>query len=390
MVGPGLRFRTTRNNADQLSGMLSALTLLLDTPLNPEQLELARVIEESGEVLVQVINDILDYSKLAQGGFSISHDIISVVDIIQSVFRVQTKSCKPEISLEIHLDPRLPTAAEGDSLRYRQIVQNLLSNATKFTDEGYVRVNATLQKEDADSYIIMTEVIDTGVGIPPGLSGSLFQPFVQFDNSATKRYKGTGLGLSICKSLSGLMEGEIGFHANPEGRGSVFWFTVKLKKVQQFRVKQFLQDRSDAQKTSPNSISAESLKPVAAKKRILLTEDNPINQKVMVKMLKGLGFANIDLATDGRQAVTMATKDPPPYHLILMDINMPILDGVSATRELRSAGLTIPIVGITANALKGQAESYLAKGMTAYVAKPVDRKLLVEILWSCLKDDTPE
>lgn len=203
--------------------MLSALTLLLDTNLNPEQLELAQVIEESGEILLQVINDILDYSKLASGSFSISHDIISVPDIIQSVFRAQQKCAKPELVLESNLDLHLPKAAEGDSLRYRQIVQNFLSNAVKFTESGYVRLQAKLQDEDENSFLILTEVVDSGIGVPEATADALFTPFMQFDNSATKRYKGTGLGLSICKSLAGLMGGEIGFRPNPEGRGSIFW-----------------------------------------------------------------------------------------------------------------------------------------------------------------------
>jgi osomolarity two-component system, sensor histidine kinase TcsA len=184
-----------------MHGMLSALTLLLDTKLDAPQLELAKVIEESGEVLLQVINDILDYSKLASGSFSISADIINVADIIQSVYRNYQKCCKPGTTLEHSLDSRLPVAAEGDSLRYRQIIQNFVSNGTKFTEQGYVKIKASLQDETDDSYVILTEVVDTGIGVPASVSSALFTPFTQFDNSATKRYKGTGLGLSICKSL---------------------------------------------------------------------------------------------------------------------------------------------------------------------------------------------
>ncbi|KAJ4302689.1 hypothetical protein N0V90_001578 [Kalmusia sp. IMI 367209] len=372
-----------------MHGMLAALTLLLDTHLAPEQLELARVIEESGEVLLQVINDILDYSKLASGSFSISHDIISVSDIIMSVFRAHEKCTRPEVRLEKDIDPQLPSAAEGDSLRYRQIVQNILSNATKFTEEGYVRIRAALQQEDEEFYYILTEVIDSGIGVPVIASGSLFTPFHQFDNSATKRYKGTGLGLSICKSLAELMGGNIGFHANPEGKGSVFWFTAKLKKVERLARVKIVQRKLETL-PGPSPIPAfDELKLLAADRHILLAEDNAINRKVMLKMLAGLGFDSIDFATDGNEAVRMSTKHTPPYDLILMDVNMPFLDGVQATREIRSSGLDTPIIAMTANALKGQAETYLAKGMTAYIAKPVDRKLLVELLLSCLKRTGP-
>ncbi|CAN9133713.1 unnamed protein product [Alternaria alternata] len=364
-----------------MHGMLSALTLLLDTRLDSEQLELAQMAEESGEVLLQVINDILDYSKLESGCFSISQDIINVTDIIQSVLRAYQKGCKPEITMENYLDPRLPKAAEGDSFRYRQVVQNLMSNAIKFTEQGY--------KEDSKSYIISTEVVDTGVGIPSANSSALFTPFTQLDNPTTKRYKGTGLGLSICKSLAELMGGSIAFQPNPEGRGSVFRFTAKLKKVKQLDHIHALQEKMKAVAISTPVLPLEDIKLAAANKRVLLTEDNPINQRVMVKMLKGLGFENVDLAPNGRKAVTMLTKDPVAYHIILMDINMPTLDGIGATQEIRDAGISTPIVAMTANALKGQVETYIAKGVSAYVSKPVDRNLLVKVLLSCLRLDTP-
>ncbi|KAF2446460.1 sensor histidine kinase-like protein/response regulator Fos-1 [Karstenula rhodostoma CBS 690.94] len=371
-----------------MHGMLSALTLLLDTQLNPEQLELAHIIQESGEVLLHVINDILDYSKLASGSFSISHDIISVREIILSVFRAHEKVSKPGITLEKDIDPRLPIAAEGDSFRFRQIVENLVSNASKFTEQGYIRIQATQQHEDDTKYIVLIEVIDTGIGVPLIASGSLFTPFNQFDNSATKRYKGTGLGLSICKSLVELMGGNIGFRPNPEGTGSVFWFTAQLKRVEHSKRLGLIQNRLDniSFPTSPTP-GLDQLNILAGDRRVLLAEDNAINRKVMLKILIGLGFNHVDIAVDGNEAVLMALKASPSYDLILMDINMPFLDGVQATKEIRGAGLDVPIVAMTANALKGQAESYIAKGMTGYIAKPVDRKLLAELLLSCLEQE---
>lgn len=369
-----------------MHGMLSALTLLLDTDLDPNQLELAQVIQESGDILLQVINDILDYSKLASGSFSISRDIISVKDIIQSVFRTNQAFHNPCVKLESVFDPKLPHSAEGDALRYRQIVQNLLSNAAKFTEEGSVRVVAKLKDEDEQSFTILTEVIDTGIGISLSDAGTLFTPFTQFDNSATKRYKGTGLGLSICKSLAELMGGEIGFFPNPDSRGSVFWFTAKLKKCSQDKTIDGSQGNVDRLSPSPLLRNhSETLKDVAPGKRLLLAEDNYINRKVMLRMLTGLGFHDIDTATNGREAVAKAISNSVAYDLILMDVNMPIQDGVSATRELRERGIQIPIIAMTANALKGQAEAYLAKGMTGYVSKPVDRNLLVKILLGCFK-----
>jgi osomolarity two-component system sensor histidine kinase TcsA len=372
-----------------MHGMLSALTLLLDTRLDENQLDLAHVIQESGDVLLQVINDILDYSKLASGSFSISHDIISVTDIIQSVFRAHLRFYKQGVKLESHLDPQLPKSAEGDSLRYRQIIQNFLSNATKFTEEGYIRIVARLQKEDEEDFTILTEVIDTGIGIPVGSVKALFTPFTQFDNSATKRYKGTGLGLSICKSLAELMGGEIGYFPNPEGCGSVFWFTAKLKKCKQAKLVELIAENVEALKIPSPAPSnpMHDLRLAATGKRLLLAEDNMINRKVMLQMLSGLGFQDMDTALNGKEAVTKINQSTTPYDLILMDVNMPIQDGVSATKELRGNGVKVPIIAMTANALKGQAETYIAKGMSGYIAKPVDRKLLVTLLLKCLKTE---
>jgi osomolarity two-component system sensor histidine kinase TcsA len=368
-----------------MHGMLSALTLLLDTKLDNNQLELTRIIQESGDVLLQLIDDFLDFSKLASGSFSISNDIISVKDVIQSVFRAHQTCHSPDVELEIELDDNLPSSAEGDSLRYRQIIQNLLSNATKFTEKGYVRIVARLQNEDEDYATILTEVIDSGIGVPASGSQSLFTPFTQIDNSATKRYKGTGLGLSICKSLAELMGGNIGFHPNPEGPGSVFWFTAKLKKCKQLKALEVLQEGMAGLKIPTPAVvdPMETLRTVAADKRLLLAEDNVINRKVMTRMLAGLGFENVDTAPDGKEAVTKAIEGPG-YDLILMDVNMPIQDGLSATKDIRAKGLQVPIIAMTANALKGQAESYIAKGMTGYIAKPVDRNLLVKLLLGCL------
>lgn len=376
-----------------MHGLLSALTLLLDTKLDFDQLDLARVIQESGEVLLQVINDILDYSKLANGSFSISHDIINIADIVHSVHLAQQKLFGPSVNFEIHLDPRIPKAGEGDSLRYRQIIQNLVSNAAKFTEGGSVRVNARLEDEDEDTSLIRTEVVDTGIGVPEASANALFTPFTQFDNSATKRYKGIGLGLSICKSLSELMGGEIGFHPNPGGHGSVFWFTIKLKKCKQFQAIETpcLELERPRTRTPAVAVYMEEMKEVAVSKRVLLAEDNFINRKVMLRMLAGLGFRNIDVAVDGKEAVakTILSADEQhasvPYDLVLMDVNMPVQDGVSATQELRERGYHMPIIAMTANALKGHAEAYIAKGMTGYIAKPVDRKLLVKVLLSCFK-----
>ncbi|KAK7178057.1 sensor histidine kinase response [Paraphaeosphaeria sporulosa] len=166
-------------------------------------------------------------------------------------------------------------------------------------EQGYVRINATLQKEDDESYTILTEVVDTGVGVSSASSSTLFTPFTQFDNSATKQYKGTGLGLSIFKSLAERMGGNIGFQPNPEGHGSIFWFTAELKKVKQLNRVDTLQEKMKAQAIQTPALPLDEFKLAAAGKKVLLTEDNPINQKVMLKMLKGLGLERYHLGIYG-------------------------------------------------------------------------------------------
>jgi osomolarity two-component system, sensor histidine kinase TcsA len=365
-----------------MHGMLSALTLLMDSALSPEQRELGGIIEESGGVLLQLINDILDYSKLTSGSFSICSDVISVPDIITSVVRSFQPTLKPGIILRVSLDEDLPRAAQGDPLRYRQIVQNLVSNAVKFTDSGTIHVHASVQRDGGSSYTVRTRVADTGIGIPDCAVGSLFTPFTQFDTSATKRYKGTGLGLSICKSLAELMGGSIGFYRNPEENGSVFWFDIGVEKLKSESPTNGL----DSLPLSPSLDPLSIVRTIAPSKRILLAEDNFINQKVMLMMLKNLGFEQVDTATDGIEAVQLTTQHKSQrYDLILMDINMPVLDGIGSTREIREAGLNIPIIAMTANALKGDVDVYLAKGMNDYIPKPVDRQLLMKALLNWLK-----
>ena len=182
-----------------MHGMLSACTLLLDTPLTEKQRDIANIMDESGQVLLQVINDILDYSKLASGSFSINSDIVGVASIITSVVRSAQTTLQPSVHFELLLASDLPKSAQGDPLRYRQIVQNIVGNAAKFTERGSIRVHATLSEETEDSYTILTEVTDTGIGIPVTATKGLFTPFTQFDTTTKKRYKGTGLGLSIAK-----------------------------------------------------------------------------------------------------------------------------------------------------------------------------------------------
>ncbi|KAG7284874.1 hypothetical protein NEMBOFW57_009489 [Staphylotrichum longicolle] len=246
--------------------------------------------------------------------------------------------------------PELPKSVQGDPLRYRQILQNIVGNAAKFTDKGSIRVRVTVQSEDETSYTVLNEVIDTGIGVPEEATASLFMAFMKFDNTTTKKYQGTGLGLSIAKSLTELIGGRIGYRPNPD---------------------RIDPDVEELQK---------ELKIVSSTKNLLGVEDNLINQTVMLGMLRSIGFKNVDLASNGAEAVRMVCGKPAAYDAVLMDINMPIMDGHAASKDTRAARIYVPIVAMTAYALKGDKERCLENGMNDYIAKPVDKTQLIKVL----------
>ncbi|KFY31354.1 hypothetical protein V493_01184 [Pseudogymnoascus sp. VKM F-4281 (FW-2241)] len=350
-----------------MHGMLGASSLLVESDLTDEQNELAKIIEESGGILLQVINDILDYSKLASGSFTVTATTISVPDIISAVVRAAQVTLRPSVVLETEALRAFPKNVESDPLRFRQVLQNMVSNAVKFTEQGSIRIITKISAEDDTSYSLLTEVIDTGTGVPPPAVDTLFTPFAP-SNGVAKQHQGTGLGLSICKGLVESMGGTIGFRPNQD-KGSTFWFTTKLTKI-----------TPTPAAPSPTQQPSTKLTDIALTKQILVVEDNIINQTIMVKLLKGYGFKNINVASNGKEGLEMVQKAPLAYKLILMDINMPVMDGITATEMIRGMGLDVPIIAMTANALKGDEELYLASGMNDYVAKPVNRRILLQAL----------
>jgi osomolarity two-component system sensor histidine kinase TcsA len=364
-----------------MHGMIAANTLLLDTPLTEEQRDLVSIIEDSSKILLGVINDILDYSKLASGSVSLSSDIVIINSILGSVVRNFQTMLKPGVRFELSVAPDIPRSIQGDALRYRQVVQNLVSNSVKFTEQGFIRIRAFLESEDEHTYSVRTEVQDTGIGIPEAARGALFTPFRQFDNSRTKLFQGTGLGLSISKSLVVLLGGHIGLVSDVDVNGSTFWFTARFEKINALGdMSSLTAQLLNTGPLTPTVDLATIIREVFGRKKILLAEDNTINQKVMVKMLRSLGFTRVDIAPDGARAVELVNRSEKSYDLILMDVSMPVLDGLAATTQLRSAGVRLPILALTANALKGDREEFLAKGMNDHIPKPVDRDVLTKTL----------
>jgi CheY-like chemotaxis protein len=289
------------------------------------------------------------------------------------------------------IDPRLPAHIVGDAARIRQILVNLGGNAAKFTERGEIMIDVrVLNRRDPD-LTVRIAVCDTGIGIAPERRAMLFNTFSQVDASTTRRYGGTGLGLSIVKRLAELMGGTVGVESIP-GMGSTFWVTIATAATAEAA----LQDRSPAEAAAvppENPLPVLVLAPLTGaaerRPRILLAEDNVVNQKVAARVLEKEGFV-VDVASDGRQAVDAWRRGT--YDLILMDCQMPQLDGYEATREIRreeretSAVRRIPIIALTAHAMKGAADDCRRAGMDDYLTKPLDR----EQLRRCLKEHMEE
>lgn len=362
-----------------MNGMQLALTMMKDTDLSDQQLEYASIIEDSTTTLLQIINDVLDYSKLSSGSFSLNSDVVDVNNVITAVMRNCRSLLKPKVELTLSIPENFPQALRGDPLRYRQVVQNMLGNAVKFTESGYIRISVAFAPDELDlqGYMIRTEFEDSGLGVPDYALNTLFTPFTRFADTASKRYQGTGLGLSICKSLAELMGGMVGYRPGLNGKGSVFWFTAKMGRIDLAG----LNKKPAASPTNSLTEVMRKTREIARHKHILLVEDNLVNNTVMLKLLQSLGFERIDVAWDGAEAVRLVKQKPLTYSIILMDISMPVMDGLEATSRIREMDINVPIVALTANALKGDSETCLARGMNDYVGKPVHRDQLVHMLW---------
>ena len=379
-----------------MNGVIGMTELVLDTKLDPAQREYVETIRDSASSLLRIINDILDFSKIEAGKLDMERAPIDLRALVHDVVRLVNVPAQAKgVPVRAVIDPRLPAHIIGDAARIRQILVNLGGNAAKFTERGEITIDVrVLNRRDPD-LIVRIAVCDTGIGIAPERRAMLFTTFSQVDASTTRRYGGTGLGLSIVKRLAELMGGTVGVESVP-GMGSTFWVTIATAASADAAY----QDLSPAEAGAHDAaVAAENPLPVLVlapptptadrRPRILLAEDNVVNQKVAARVLEKEGFA-VDVASDGRQAVDAWRRRA--YDLILMDCQMPQLDGYEATREIRreeretGAVRRIPIIALTAHAMKGAADDCRRAGMDDYLTKPLDR----EQLRRCLKEHMEE
>jgi signal transduction histidine kinase/ActR/RegA family two-component response regulator len=346
-----------------LNGVIAAADLMAATQLNDEQHELLDTLRLSAKTLLGIINDILDFSKIEAGRMVLETLPFTPTVLVEEVVSIMAPAAHSKgLTVRTELSSSLPHSVAGDPLRLRQILLNFVGNAIKFTACGEVVIRAMrLKKGEGQSAWLRFEVQDTGVGIPPEKQAGIFDAFTQADSSVTRQYGGTGLGLAICKRLVELMGGQIGVYSQP-GQGSCFWFEVPLPVIQENAP-----EETTAQ-PSGSALNSHELDGV----RVLLVEDNPVNQKVAIRMLQKLGCV-VELAENGQQALEKLER--ASYDIVLMDMQMPVMDGLTATRLLRQreqqTGHHQVVIALTANAMQTDRELCLDAGMDDYLSKPL-------------------
>jgi len=354
-----------------LNGVIGMIDMLVDTNLDHNQSYYAQTLQQSGQSLLGVINDILDISKLEAGKVDLEYQAIRLVTTVQNTIQFLGSKAE-EKNLKIEWEPanNLPEVIVTDPTRLRQILFNLVGNAIKFTESGTVTIKAEVVLSTKRDHTIKVSVIDTGIGIAKEATSRLFQKFSQADASTTRRFGGTGLGLAICRQLSILLGGEIGVESE-EGIGSAFWFTFKC-------------EEGRAEDVAENSAFAKALSATGASSHktlnILVADDNVINQRILANMLGKLGH-NVLYVENGAEAC--ARTEEQKFDLILMDVHMPVLGGIDATKWIRAMDgdkANIPIIGCTADAFPEQLERFKQAGMNEVVTKPINRRELLNTI----------
>jgi PAS domain S-box-containing protein len=360
-----------------LNAVIGMSDLLLDMELGEEQRETAEIVATSARSLLGVINDILDFSKIEAGKLDLEHEAFHLGDTVKGVadtfvFQVRQKG----LEFDLEVDKKISDYVVGDQARLHQVLVNLVGNALKFTEKGTVSLKVSCDTDSENPFEperVRFEVTDTGIGIPKKIQDSLFQAFTQADTSTTRKYGGTGLGLNISRQLVEKMGGRMGVDS-VEKEGSTFWFTVMFGKASKDQVS----EAKEAVLSSQGSISRKRPRDL----RILLVEDNMVNQAVARGMLNKLGFA-AEGATDGKDALLQLSETD--FDLVFMDIQMPILGGLETTQKIRDGEANgrnkhVPIIAMTAHATKKDRQMCLDAGMDDYIPKPISSKLITEAM----------
>ena len=357
-----------------MAGMMGMINLLTGTPLNPEQQELAKLAGESANNLLTVVNDILDFSKLEAGQFTQETIDFDVRQCVEAAVALMAPKLREGVGMAASFGNDLPAALQGDPTRISQVLLNLVGNAVKFTEKGEITVFASHSVLADGGILLRIEVADTGAGIAPEALADLFDPFTQADTSISRKYGGSGLGLAICKRLCQALGGEIQVESEP-GKGSKFSFSVRCRVA------------------SVPSVAAPSLSPAIddadVSLDILVAEDNAIMRTLISKLLERRGYQP-DMVCDGEAAVAAVLGKR--YDVVLMDMQMPQMDGISATAAIRASDSPhrdVPIIALTANALVGQREICLAAGMHGFLTKPIHPEALYDELkrWTPRRSD---
>ncbi len=339
-----------------LNGIIGISKILEETGLKQNQKELTEIITSSGENLLSIINDILDFSKIESGQIQLENIDFSISNVIDTIVKLlKFNADKKNIKLEVDIDKAVPDTLIGDPYRLNQIITNLVNNAIKFTEKGSVRIFVEMENSESGKADLFFKVVDTGIGITKSGSKKLFKEFSQTESSTTRKYGGTGLGLAICRNLVSLMGGTIGVNSQP-GNGSEFWFRLT------FHIHEKQQPEA---KTEDIDIPSDL--------KILYAEDNPVNQRVTQLLLNQIGI-KCDIAANGEKAYKMFRENQ--YDLILMDMQMPELDGLESTKKIRTfeKNNTIEkpvfIIAVTANAFSDDKQKCISAGMNDFISKP--------------------
>lgn len=358
-------FRTPMN------GILGLSEILKNSPLAPDQVDLLNGIISSAENLLVLLNDVLDFSAIEAGKMEMDYQPFMLDRVMEDISLVmKMKAAEKSLLFDIVIEEMVPNLLIGDSQRFRQIMINLTNNAVKFTEHGKIAVHVSLVKLSGNSAHLRFEVSDTGIGIAPDALNSLFRVFSRIKPSKARQQSGTGLGLSICKKLTELMGGRIGVESSL-GKGSLFWFTLP------FTLSILHKNRSQEDQPAASSCFKQKL--------VLVAEDNAINQRIVSYHLQKMGF-EVELAIDGQQALEKYhTRN---FDLVVLDIQMPLMDGYQVAKAIRQeeqgSMRHLPIIALTANAMKGDRESYLEAGMDDYVSKPFTYATLEKVISKAL------